>query len=1023
MEPRDDPELGSSNEEGAEPLGLANPLLPPEPLGQNLLYPQFLVPVATEPLTATNPSMFFPGGIPGYQPPENPFQELPFFAEARASLRTGQALGLPEVVPGTRRVPRPILSDLLGDLEFQTDFEAPAASPEPTTNEIEIAEVPTLEEGFEVTEEREIQPIPPEEVEEVELPTIPEIETQELVETLPETELSHSSPESSSNPLSVPAVSEENFVADASPAEPIAAELALQKTELVEPEPTVAFSSVSEELGSPAVPQTEESTEETEPAVVPELPELIEQPSDLEVTVSPEVELSEETEIPEPITANSPPPELAEILTESAAESIAPEPLPVTPTTASTIVSDLEQTTPESEEVSESPELTEVQSKPEALEELEPTTPEPENTELIQVEAAVSPEGELPEAGPLLPVAESAAEENESLPELTNESPVSSTEEVAVEEEATAEIVEPPISNPEIIAAAIEEPVAQELVGSIAESTPFLAEAELTSPVEAETPLSMAVSAEIEPVEELENTEQFPSSEASLAVPVEVIPKGEPLAAEQNQSEAAAVSAEPLAATPQEIVVPEAEQNPENQPESESSPPISRIQELVEQQIEAFSGLEQEEVREEEATAPESAVPTVIEEGAQPASGEESIPLEIPPEVATTEMAAPSLEIPIVTETESESAPLQSNVELPVTQPEANVEAALSLPTVLENLGVLAPLSTLSPLTQLTNFLPVAEPFAAQRREGISLGLEQPMTFASPPSTSSISSPLTQRANFLPVAEPFISEQREGIPLGLEQPMTFASITPPPSLESSSSTTPNFPGPNEKLDLPAISDASSSTADSSTGTESSISQEEHPSFSEAMSSLPVVSTLPVMRNDGIFTPLTFAQRSIDNTHIIDNTPINEQERGSSHSLSIPDIPQEWSSIEEFINSNPSIERDGFNSLFLPEVPIVGNGRESGGYTPEISNFMPSRSLESDEEQNFISESISLDNMNEEILNTQGENDEDTSLDELNEDTENEIDLEILAQEIYGLLQQRLVIERERQGFYTGRLPW
>jgi hypothetical protein len=1004
MSPLDDlPNLDTSEEEVIEPLGLTNPLLPPEPLGQNLLYPQFLVPVATEPLMAVNPSMFFPGGIPGYQPPENPFQELPFFAEARASLRRGQALGLPEILPGTRRVPRPILSDLLGDLETQTDFEAPPASPEPTTNEIEITEVPTLEEGFEVTEEQEIQPVPPEKVGEVELPTISEIEAQELVEALPETELSLSSPESSSNPLSVPA------------------ESALQETELVEPESTVAFSSASEEIASLVVPQLEESPEETEPAVVPELPELIEQSSDVKVTVSPEAELSEETEIPEPITANFSSPELAEAITESAAENITsePEPLPVIQTAALSVMSELEQTAPEPEEVPEFSELAEVQNEPEVVEALEPTTLEPENTELIEVEAAVSPEGELPEAGPLLPVAESVAEENESLPEVTNKSPVLATEEVA------AEIVEPPSSNPEIIAAAIEEPVGEELISSVTELTPFLAETELTSPAEAETPPSVAVSAEIEPVEELENTEELPSSEESIAVPVEVIPEGEPLTAEQNQSEEpVAATAEPLAVnTLQAMVAPEAEQNPENQPEKESNPPISRIQELVERQIEAFSGLEQEEVIEEEAsTAPESAVPPVIEEGALPPSVEENTPLEIPPEVvATTEMAAPSLEIPIVTE--SESALLQSNVELPVAQTEANVEAALSLPTVLENLGIFTPLNTLSPLTQLANFLPVAEPFASQRREGIPLGLEQPMTFASPPITSSISSPLTQLANFLPVAEPFASEQREGIPLGLEQPMTFASITPPPSLESSSSTTPNFPGPKEESNIPATSETHSSTADSSTGTESSISQEEHPSFSEAMSSLPVVSTLPVMRNDGIFIPLTFAQRSIDNTHIIDNTPINEQERGSSPSLSTPDIPQQWTSIEEFMNSNPSIERDGFNSLFSPEVPINSNESEGGGYTPEISNFMSSRSLENDEEQNFISESISLDSMDKSTLNLQGEDDEDISLDELNGDTENEIDLEVLAKEIYGLLQQRLVIERERQGFYTGRLPW
>jgi hypothetical protein len=992
----------TETEDEYPPLGLANPLLPPEPLGQEPLYPQFLMPVAAAPIMAINPSIFFPEGIPGYQVPDNTFQESPFFAQARGSLRTGQALGLPEVLPGSRRVPRPILSDLLGDLEPQTNFEAPAESPEAVTDEIEIAEVPILEEGFEVTEEQEIQSVPPEEVGEVELPTSSEVETEELIKLPPE--LSPSSPESSSNPLSVPAVSEENYVANTSPSEPIASELPAQEAELVELEPTVAFSTISEEIEFPVVPQTEE----TELAVVSELPELIEQASDVEGTVSPEVELSEEIEITEPTTANSSPPELAETITAET-ESITPEadPLPVTPTSASTIISDLEQTVPELEEVPESSDLAEVQSEPELVEALEATTPEPENTEFMEVEAAIS-SSELPEEGSLLPVA-SATEEIESLPELTNEAPVLPTEEASAEEEVAmeiTEIVEPFISNPEIIATEIEEPVGEELeelIGAVAESTPPLAEAELTSPAEAETSPSMTVSAEIEPAEELENTEQLPISEESIPIPVEVIPEGEPLAAEQNQSEeAVAAIAEPLVVTPQEMVIPEVEQNPENQPESESSPPISRIQELVAQQIEAFSGLQQEEAVEEEAsTTPESAVLLVIEEGAQSASVEENTPLEIPPEFTTTEMAAPSLEIPIVTE--SESASLQSEVELPVAQTEAQIEPIITLPTILENLGILTSLSTLSPLTQRANFLPIAEPSASQRQERILLGLEQPMTFASPPITSS---PLTQRANFLPVPEPFVLEQRrEEIPLGSEQPMTFASSTPP-SLESSLSTTRN----NEESNLSSIRETHSPTTDSSTQTESSISQEEIPSSSEAMSSLPVVSTLPVMRNEEIFIPLTFAPR-------IPRASRENPQEGGSGDISPQNIPFEWSNIEDLISDSASSDRNDFTSLLSAKTPGFTPEIQSELYSNEISNFMsyvPARS----EDEEIIPHTTSADDLEEGIFEIQ--DDAETFLEE---DEENEPDFEILAQEIYEILRQRLARERERQGHYSGRLPW
>lgn len=40
-----------------------------------------------------------------------------------------------------------------------------------------------------------------------------------------------------------------------------------------------------------------------------------------------------------------------------------------------------------------------------------------------------------------------------------------------------------------------------------------------------------------------------------------------------------------------------------------------------------------------------------------------------------------------------------------------------------------------------------------------------------------------------------------------------------------------------------------------------------------------------------------------------------------------------------------------------------------------------------------------------------------------EEDDNSAELETLAREIYNRLQQRLEIERERQGFYSGRLPW
>jgi hypothetical protein len=288
------------------PLGLANPLLPPTPLGYTPRYPQFLVPVATKPLMAANPSMLFPKAMPEYQTPENPFQESPFFAGIPASPRI-QAFGLPEVLQRSRLVEGPILKE------------------------------------FEVTEGREIQRFPSEEVRNAEVPTIPQGGTTELISPLPETSASPSSPKVSPNPLPI---TKEN--AGASPTE-----LSLQKAELVEPK--IVSPASPKEAASPAVIQPKESSETT-PAVVSKslqqpsnkaevitesaapaivqskestkaptvAPELTEQSSDGGTTVFRKAELSEKTEISQP-TATSSSPKLTESITEVTSPAVQPK--------------------------------------------------------------------------------------------------------------------------------------------------------------------------------------------------------------------------------------------------------------------------------------------------------------------------------------------------------------------------------------------------------------------------------------------------------------------------------------------------------------------------------------------------------------------------------------------------------------------------------------------------------------------------------------------------------------------------
>ncbi|MFE1745570.1 hypothetical protein [Coleofasciculus sp. H7-2] len=68
-----------------EPLGIKNPLLPPNPLGQKLLNPKFLHPLGARSITVFNPSGFFSEEMSDEFPPDNPFKNSPFFAESQDS--------------------------------------------------------------------------------------------------------------------------------------------------------------------------------------------------------------------------------------------------------------------------------------------------------------------------------------------------------------------------------------------------------------------------------------------------------------------------------------------------------------------------------------------------------------------------------------------------------------------------------------------------------------------------------------------------------------------------------------------------------------------------------------------------------------------------------------------------------------------------------------------------------------------------------------------------------------------------
>jgi hypothetical protein len=994
-----DPSTTETEDEDFPPLGLTNPLLPPEPLGQEPLYPQFLMPVAAVPLMAANPALFFPEGLPGYQPPDNIFQESPFFIQAREALYVRPIEVLPEVSP---RAPRPILSELLNELPLPEDSETPLEA-----SEIEAELASPLEE----LQAPNVEDIPAlEELAEVESTATSEaIEAEEPLAVLPTIDTSSLSSETTPNPISSP---EESLTADLLQSESIITNPVTEEAEL---SPERALSAIPEEPEiSVELPQAIETSEVLEPELVAEPPAL----STESTSVAQETELLSAEELSAVLTEPEVPTELPEAI--ETAEVIEPEittELPALPIEAEEPVSqeaaspaeipisfippvvaeEAEETTeaatdvinpePEVEETLQTPEPIEVQAAVEETEEPILESPAVENAELL--ESPVLQEIEVPEE--ILPIIESS-EGAEPLPELLEEAPIESSE------ETPPELPETPISTSEIIP---EEP---EEIGIVSEASPLEA-AEEGAVTTSESAISLPVeitaeaaqSAETSPNEEqVLITEEVPSSVEGKEPPV--TPAVEPIAVEQNvPEEAIAAISEPLAVSAQEMAAPPeapiVEQGLENVPETEVSPLISRRQEFLEEQIEIFSGLEPEESGLEEAVfVPESASPEVLQESS---ANPETPSLEVPaPVLMPLEASAAAPENPLIGE-ESENLSVPNQSEMFREQAEANLEAIPSLPTILENLGILTSLITSPPLAQPSNFLPISsEPFSSGRQMGMPFGLEQPMTFASPN-----------------IPRQIITRREEN------------SVAPTPVLESSLLTTPNSPEPpeqnlsGENQSAENTQEAANTEAIATNETitaEASVSprQEELLQSLEEAIPLPIVTAPSVMRSSGNYIPLTFAPRLARGSH-----GTAQQERASSFS-SEENIPTEWSSIEELISGNSSSSGEEFTSSILnPESINFGNWENLISFDADRNYSSP----EGAEEQEYASTALDLEDSDEEAIETSSFSE--VSIENINEDERDEPDLEYLAQEIYSMLQQRLAIERERRGYHSGRLPW
>jgi hypothetical protein len=146
------------------------------------------------------------------------------------------------------------------------------------------------------------------------------------------------------------------------------------------------------------------------------------------------------------------------------------------------------------------------------------------------------------------------------------------------------------------------------------------------------------------------------------------------------------------------------------------------------------------------------------------------------------------------------------------------------------------------------------------------------------------------------------------------------------------------------------------------------------------------------------------------------------ERRTESSPSSENVPDSWSSIAELIGEST----DDFSSVFDSATPLQRAFDDSSDWQqPQAwETIIPQQSGYSN-----LASSFSQQNSIQRFTTEQTPAQEDISLTEKpskQEDSENaeSQNLELLAWEIYGLVRQRLEIERERYGnYYSNRLPW
>ncbi|MEH1891180.1 MAG: hypothetical protein V7K92_17580, partial [Nostoc sp.] len=142
-------------------------------------------------------------------------------------------------------------------------------------------------------------------------------------------------------------------------------------------------------------------------------------------------------------------------------------------------------------------------------------------------------------------------------------------------------------------------------------------------------------------------------------------------------------------------------------------------------------------------------------------------------------------------------------------------------------------------------------------------------------------------------------------------------------------------------------------------------------------------------------------------------------------------PSQWSSVEELLNeNNDQFTSFNFNSVESNKQKSSESNKQKSSEAPQVfAKHLPSakgfaatrKATPPDISRREIKPvTQTIENT---YLSSRDNKSDDTASSSKGDNKDDPADLEALAREIYNRLRQRIEIERERHGRYSGRLPW